>query len=324
MFSEAQKLNLISCLVISFGITLVLLTVGPVEATSFNLIACSAVSFSLLFVLLALTPLEPSMHYSASQEADHHLATGLNDVPERVMQDAWHEAKRLYGSKAGAVKGFACQLIETYKAASQIDTIILFNPGGFGWSLARDSPGWKTVIAGIMQELSTLQQKVLAIDYRRTRPSPVGVINELTAFWGLNPLKSRELVLRIEFLTRHLPEVRVIIAGESSGCNIVERTIRKLKDNNRVYAIQTGPLPLQRCINFERSLVTRHNGRHSDCLSTGNIFALIWANLKALIGIEQEHPGRFLLRFGAPGHHYSWEYEGFRDKVTGFLKRHLS
>ncbi len=324
MLSEAQKLNIITCLVISLGLSFVLLAFGPVEATGLNLIACSAVSFSLLFVLLALTPLEPSMLYFDSQEADQLPATDLNDVPERVIQDAWHEAKRLYGSKADAVKGFACQLIETYKAASRVDTLILFNPGGFGWSLAKDSPGWKTVIAGIMQELSALNREVLAIDYRRTRPNLAGIINEALAFWWLNPLKSRELALRVAFLTRHIPEVRVIIAGESNGCNIVERTIRKLKDNNRVYAIQTGPLPLQRCINFERSLVTRHNGRHSDSLSTGNIFAVIWANLKTLMGIEQEHPGKFLLRFGAPGHHYSWEYEGFRDKVTGFLKRHLA
>ncbi len=289
-----------------------------------NLIVCLVVPLSLLAILLVPGPVEPSRLYLKGEQDDYLSTENLDGVPESVILDARHQADNLYGSNIKAVEDLTAQLIGTFAAARNIDVLIIFNAGGFGWSSVKDSPGWRTLMEGIMQELSDLNHEVLALDHKRTQPGLTGVVNEVIAFWGLNPLKSRELALRIEFLTRHLPGIQVIVAGESNGSGIVEETIRKLKDNHRVFAIQTGPMVVQRRIDFERSLVTRHNGKRPDSLSNGDFFTIIRANLEDLMGIEQECMGEALFYIGAPGHHYPWEHEALREKISSFLYRHFA
>jgi hypothetical protein len=113
--------------------------------------------------------------------------------------------------------------------------------------------------------------------------------------------------------------MKKIITGESNGAAIVEETFCYLIDNSNVYSIQTGPTPVQSTTEHERSLVLRHNGLIADSFSQGDVFTIFRSNLEALFGINQQYPGDIMFYIGAPGHYYSWEYQGLQDKVNDFL-----
>ncbi len=289
-----------------------------------NVIVLLFVILSVLIVLMISSPVEVSRLYVAGQEDEYLIATDFKGVAEPVVIDAKNRAKGLYGSNEEAVEELTAQLLGAYKASVKVDTIIIFNSGGFGWSPVEASPGWSTLMEGIAEEVAGLGRDVKIMDYYRTKPGISGVVDEVAAFWGLNPLKSDELALRVDFLTKHLTDMRVILAGESNGSGIVEDAMQKLKENRQVIGIQTGPMMVQRSEPFERSLVTRHNGERQDSLSKGDFFTIIRANFEEIMGIEQECMGEALFYIGAPGHHYTWETEALRQKIAGFLHGNLA
>ena len=131
--------------------------------------------------------------------------------------------------------------------------------------------------------------------------------------------KADELAARVNFLTAHLPNLRVILCGESNGAAIAEDAVQRLKDNPRVYAIETGPPCWHPSHEFARSLVIDDNGRDQDSFTSGDWVRIIRANVEAAFGQYQGSEGNILLYIGAPGHVYSWDYPVVRDQMNAFL-----
>ena len=75
------------------------------------------------------------------------------------------------------------------------------------------------------------------------------------------PHKAKDLAERVEFLTDHLPDLKVIIAGESTGTVISDKTMGILKDEPRVYSIQTGTPFWHKPVDLDRTLLMNSNGR---------------------------------------------------------------
>jgi len=130
----------------------------------------------------------------------------------------------------------------------------------------------------------------------------------------------------MEFLTGHIPDLKVIIAGESDGTVISDSTMHLLRDNPRVYSIQTGPPFWHQNVVRERTLVLEDNGMHPDSFSQGDLPTMVIASIKELMGIPQpeENSGRILSFLRAPGHDYRWRYPAVYTKVTGFLENNFS
>ncbi len=295
----------------------------PSDVHKLNIFVCAFVALSLLGVLAAPSPVEPSRLFLKGEQDDYISTEDIKSVPENVASDAFKQAGKLFGQNSILTDEFAAQLMGSYLECEGADIVIIFNPGGFGWDSVVNSPGWLSVMNGITETLADMDYNVLVFDYQRSPRGIEGRLSESAVFFGVHPFKSRELAVRVEFLTRHIPEARVLITGESNGSNIVEETIRRLQDNPRVYAIQTGPPVIQPTKDLERSLVLRHNGVIPDSFSQGDVYTIFRANLEALFGIYQEHPGDILLYIGAPGHHYSWEYQQLREVISGFLVKHF-
>ena len=135
----------------------------------------------------------------------------------------------------------------------------------------------------------------------------------------LYPTKAKDLAARVEFLTRHIPGIKVILTGESNGAAICESAMRILQENTQVYSIQIGPPCWNKGTASDRSLVLRSNGSVPDAFSQGDIITFIRANLESIFGISQDNPGKILVYIGAPGHDYNWQYEGVRLQITDFL-----
>jgi hypothetical protein len=164
------------------------------------------------------------------------------------------------------------------------------------------------------------------LNYRRTSGGVRGCAREFYEAARHYPSKAEDLAKRIDFLTEHLPNLKVIIAGESTGTIISDRAMVLLKDNPRVYSIQTG-VPFWHKPGFSgRTLMINTNGRTVDSFSDGKVPVIVWSSIKSWLGLTspKDEPGDILSWLKAPGHHYTWEHPGVYTKVIEFLQTHFN
>lgn len=249
----------------------------------------------------------------------------LSAVPQSVVEDATRVAMELFGDYQEKYEDFANQLLATYVEAKDKDFVVIFNAGGWGWNLLETSPGWHSIFAGIEAELDNLGYTSLLLDYQRTSEDWRGIIDEGVEMITSYPAKAKELACRVEFLTEHVPDLRVIVTGESDGTVISDRTMNILQDNPQVYSIRTGPPFWHKPIMLDRTLLLDNNGRTPDSFSRGDIPAMLWASLKDLLGLPQpeEESGRILKFLRAPGHDYRWQYPHVYSQITNFLEENF-
>ena len=141
----------------------------------------------------------------------------------------------------------------------------------------------------------------------------------------LSSSKGKELARRVEFLTTHVPNLRVIMVGESNGTAIIDSAMNFLRDNPRVYSIRTGTPLWHEPVALDRTLLLNTNGLVSDAFSDGNIPLMFWVTLKDRLGLSSpgDAPGTVLTIFRAPGHHYTWQYPHVYYSVVSFLEENF-
>ncbi len=279
-------------------------------------------AISLAIVLLAPSPVAPAV---ASEVGTGGVPLKLQDfsaVPQPLVDDANRLATNLFGHNQKKDDDFVSQLLATYLAARDKDIVVIFNSGGWGWTPIEEALGLQNVINGIESELAASGYSALFLNHLRTPKNLNGCLSEFMLAAELYPLKTRDLVSRVEFLTSNIPGISVILVGQSNGSDICESVMKMLRDNQQVYSIQLGPPPWDKTLELDRSLVLRSNGTVPDSFSQGDVFTILRANLEALFGISQENPGNILLYIGAPGHDYSWKYGAVRSQITSFLEKH--
>jgi len=168
---------------------------------------------SLLAVVLSVSATQVGV---ASEICTSGLPLNVKDlsaVPPSVAEDANRLATELFGNKQAERNDFANQLLGTYLGAKDKDFVLVFNSGGWGWNLIEASPGWLSIFTGVEYEMKQAGYKPLLVSYQRTTDSLPGRINELAELITGYSAKAKDLAYRVEFLTTHLPELRVIIAG---------------------------------------------------------------------------------------------------------------
>lgn len=249
----------------------------------------------------------------------------LSAVPESVAEDATELAKELFEDYQEEYEDFVSQLLAAYAEAVDKDVVVIFNSGGWGWNFLENSPGWYSISTGIESELDKLGYTSLLLNYRRTEETLRGIVDEGVEMITAYPSKAENLAHRVEFLTRHIPDLKIIVTGESDGTVISDSTMNLLRDNHRVYSIQTGPPFWHQNVVQERTLVLDNNGRHPDTFSQGDIPTMLWTSLGDVIGIPQseESSGRVLFFLRAPGHDYRWQYPDVCSQITNFLEENF-
>ncbi len=247
-------------------------------------------------------------------------------IPQSVIEDAAEMAKTLFGDSQETANNFVGQVLAIYSEAKDKDFVILFNSGGWGWNLLEDSRGWESIFTGIKSELNYMGYQALVLDYKRTEQSWRACLKEASEIANFYPSKAEDLAHRVEFLTKHLPDLKVIVAGESNGTVIADKVMTILGDNPQVYSIQTGPPFWHKRFTLDRSLVLTSNGVLPDSFSQGDLVTMIMANLRALFGFSQtaEGSGAILYFIRAPGHDYWWQHPEVYSEITRFLKRNFS
>ncbi len=251
-------------------------------------------------------------------------AIDLTGVPQAVIDDAAKIARELFGANRGKTVDFSDQLIRSYIEAKDKDLILLFNPGGWGITPISDAPGWLSIINGIKGELITAGYHPVVLEYRRTTSTVLGRWKEFIELLNHYPTKSRGLAERVKFLTSHIPNARVIVTGESNGTVVSDYAMALMRDNSRVYSIQTGTPFWHQQVVKERTLSLNSNGVRPDALSRGEVPTLIWSTVKQWLHLsapsDTAHLGKYL---NAPGHDYSWQYPEVYTAITNFLNTNI-
>ncbi|MFC1902195.1 hypothetical protein ACFLX3_04640 [Chloroflexota bacterium] len=246
-------------------------------------------------------------------------------IPPSVVEDATALARELVGDGHDRFQDLVNQLLASYMEARDRDIVVVFNSGGWGWNLLAETPGWASIIEGIKAELDGLDYKSLVLNYHRTGGGLRACVREFFEVFNHAPSKAKELAGRIEFLTEHIPNLRVIVAGESTGTVISDGAMNILRDNTRVYSIQTGTPFWHKPVALDRTLLMNSNGKTLDTFSYGKVTAMVWASVKGWFGFlsPEENPGTVLSWLRAPGHDYSWQYTGVCSAVAEFLEENF-
>lgn len=253
-------------------------------------------------------------------------AGDYSSVPQSVIDDAVEMAREFVGDSQEKLQDFVDQLVATYAEARNMDVVVFFNSGGWGWNLTLETPGWASILDGIRTQLNSLGCKSMVLNYRRTSSGIRGCMKEFAEAATRYPQKSMELARRIEFLIDHLPNLKVIVAGESTGTVISDKAMGILRDNPQVYSIQTGTPFWHKPNELDRTLLMNSNGKGVDTFSYGNVPAMIWATVKSWFGLTSpnDNPGNILSWLKAPGHDYSWQYPGVCSEVVSFLEKNFT
>jgi hypothetical protein len=242
-----------------------------------------------------------------------------SSVPRSVLDDAERKAGELAGKSRENLRNLVDQMLATYVEARDRDIVVFFNSGGMGWNTTKDTPGWASILDGIISLLKAMGYRPLLLNYRRTNSDFRGNVGEFIEAARRYPRKAKDLARRVEFLIDNLPNLKIIIAGESTGTVISEKTMRILKDRQTVYSIQTGMPFWHKPVVRERTLSINSNGRVIDTFSEGQVRAMLWATVKSWFGIPSPK-GTILSWLKAPGHDYSWQYPGISSAVIEFLE----
>lgn len=275
---------------------------------------------SLAIVLAAPSPVLPGETFVVNASGETALpAPDFSTLPEYMLTEAQALAEDLFGDSEQKQEDFVNDLLATYQVSEEKDVIVFFNSGGWGWDAIDETVEGRGFIDGIREELTSRGLSSVFLNYKRTTDTLNSGAGEFLLAAGLYPAKSENLAVRVGFLTEHLPNATVILAGISNGTLICDGVMESLGENGRIFSIQMGPPFWNDASSDEKNLVIRDNGDVADTFSQGNLFEIVSTNLEALFGQSQEHSGDILLYIGAPGHDYKWEQPVVRGLIIEFL-----
>jgi hypothetical protein len=258
-----------------------------------------------------------------------------------IEQQAWEVASQVVGTGKKAQEQFVGQLLDLYYRVKDHDFAIFLTAGGWGKKpLEADAQG-QTWLVGIESELTKLGYNYYEVEDIRTGKGLWDYFVEFKEQLTHYPSKSKELAAKIDFLTRHVSGLKVIITGQSNGAAFAGEVISRLQGNPEVYSIQIGIPFWHRVSKTDKSLVINNNGVGADALTQRDIVRLLKANLVRLF-ILNKAPAftpldwlvtRAVLIFGpynlglgleAPGHDYMWAYPGVGPVIQDFLVKNFS
>jgi hypothetical protein len=258
-----------------------------------------------------------------------------------IEQQAWDVASQVVGSSEKAQEEFVSQVLDLYDKVKGRDFAIFCAPGGWGKKpLEADTQG-QTWLVGIESELTTLGYNYYEVEDIRTGKGFLSYLFELKEQLTHYPSKAKELAAKIDFLTKHVSGLKVIITGQSNGAAFAGEVISRLQGNPEVYSIQIGIPFWHRVSKTGQSLVIDNNGVGADALTQRDIVRLVKANLMRLFILNKAPaftpfdwlvtmailvfwPYNFGLGLEAPGHDYMWEYPGVGPVIQDFLVKNFS
>jgi len=217
------------------------------------------------------------------------------------------------------------QFQELLNLATQNDVIIIFNSGGWGNTPLEKAEDFTPIIEGIEKTFKDWGYNALVIPYIRTENTLSGKIAGARDFLNSHNSSSKILAKKVEFLTKNLPDKKIILTGLSAGGALVDETMEKIEAKASVYAIEAGVPFWVKTFKSENILQLNNNGK--DSLSAGEIRTLLFTLIKAPFKwISSKVSGQnlpFSKAFHVPGHDYFWDSPEVGSQIVSFLENKL-
>jgi hypothetical protein len=287
-----------------------------------RLLLTAAICVFLLMAVLALTFSGIGIVSRVEARVNQSPVFDVSGISADVLRDARVLAAERYpdSTKAGI---YYSQSLLAYSEAKDKDVLILFNPGGWGTKTLNASPDWASIIDGIQNDITAAGYRVSCLNYLRTANNLQGQLNEFKEMATGYKTKAGDLADMVDFLIRHDPGLKIILAGESTGTIICDEAMTLLEANSRVFSIQTGSPFWYKSHEQTRTVQIKDNGIVPDSFSRGDLLTIITSSFKSLIELKKDpSEGEVLGFLSAPGHEYWWHDPGVCSSIETFLKDH--
>ncbi|MDD5095113.1 MAG: hypothetical protein PHV74_12175 [Dehalococcoidia bacterium] len=294
--------------------------------TKIAIVICTALLLSITLAVVLSNDQSPIEGFAYQPPpTDIVITPGLVADSEYARNEAYSVAQQLFGEDKDKCEDFQKELLSMLSAADGYDALVMFNAGGWGNTpLDEVDDEWDTVVRGIESWLWSNGYKCGLIEYKRCEDSVTDILRELKAFTSARYPEADELAAKIHFVTAVLPDIRVIMAGTSSGAMYSIDVMKLLEGNPRVFSILAGLPFWDKDEPMPQTLLMNYNGKSSDSLANGDLWAMFTHNALHLAGAFR--PGTFVKlddSIRAPGHDYSWKYPLVREQVIGFLENNF-
>ena len=247
-----------------------------------------------------------------------------------IMKERARELGAVLFKDAAECDGFADEVTDLYLATRGEDFLLVYNTGGFGAATMMDDPEWPSVLEGIRTDLAAMGYKAVIVEHIRGGEGFGGFIDELRDLRHNYRRKARELAVKMSFLTKYNPQLKVILTGRCFGGMMCNEVMKLDGENSRLYSIQASIPFWYTEPAGQRSLVMPDNGVMPDIVTRGGVVRFLWTLFKANWGRlpSSDPPGegsfRAVCRYlKAPGHTYIWEHPGVQSHIVPFLKENF-
>lgn len=277
-----------------------------------------------------------AIYFGNAHNRETNSLTRNIEAMDVIEQQAWEVAAEVVGTSRELQEQFVTEVLDLYYKVKDNDLAIFCIPGGWGKKPLVASAEGQSWVVGMESELDRLGYSYCVVDDIRTGNGLVEYLFEFKEQLTHYPSKARELAAKIDFLTQHVTDLKIIITGQSNGAAFAGEVMRNLEENPGVYSIQIGIPFWHRVSKASRSLVIDNNGTGADSLTQRDLLRLFRANLGKIFIINHVPsftpidwvitraalvfwPYNFGLGLQAPGHEYMWGYPGVGPVIEAFL-----
>jgi hypothetical protein len=253
-------------------------------------------------------------------------------INETALQNEASEvARQLYGARSSARARFTKRLLDLCRQVQDKDVLVIHNPGGWGSSRLDHCLEWeRSIVEGVKSTVERLGYSPFITQYFRSGDSLWAHLgdskDQVTAFLQGRYSQAKVLAAELKLIDRHLDGLKVVMVGVSQGAGFTNAVMRQLEDDEHVYSIELGTL----FVHMRHRRITDHtlaidgNGELPDPIVHRNLWlgTRIYATapLRWLKYRMTRKPRSFTRCIDLPGHDYSWDYPGVKQKIETFIQ----
>ncbi len=244
-----------------------------------------------------------------------------------LREEAQQLAHRLFGNETERVSKFVDRVLDTCVRARGKDFLLIHNPGGWGNKTFDHCLQWeRNVVNGVSATIERLGYTSLLMQYFRSGTGWREWMHDAREQFSFFLTKARIMAAEVEFITRHVDNLKVLLIGVSQGAGFSNAVMQQLNELRRIYGIEVGIFfpYMSRRVLTERTLALDWNGIVPDAAVRRDMLVGARAYLAApLRWLKYRLQGRSVKLSSCVnirGHNYDWGYPYVRRRVTGFLE----
>lgn len=251
-----------------------------------------------------------------------------------LLEDAHALARHFFPKNKKQKAAFINRLIDSYNTAKETDTLIMHNPGGWGFTDIENLIFWeRSVVEGLKNTLTKMGRNWVLLQYYRAGPKCSRYFlngpEQFRYYITGKFFKAELLAAELNFLTGHINNLKIFLLGVSQGAAFGNTVMMHVGNNPNVFSIELGTffVHMKRRVLTGRTLALDNNGMMSDPVSDFHlgpaVKAYVTAPYRWLKYRLAGKPEKFTYCINVPGHEYQWEFPEVGAKIESFIAAKL-